>query len=322
MEIGDIVELCSSLSIKEGDGSVNVLGEGLDIARMKFDRVAFWIQIHNVPLLCMTKDIGAYLGGLIGEVQDVDLGASGDCLGKFLRVQVFVDANKPLKHLLRVDLAGTYEITVMVLRYERLSDFCCKCGLIGHVARECPAAGTSAASSSSAGLEFGLWLRATSPSRSVGVGFRHDTIPLSNQNSGRGVGGVSASVNRDLLASSRGVPSGEVQVVKPSDAAGLGGISESNLQVQTMVAGAVTPSVTAGLGENNDSGLQVQTMAVSAVTGDCCDNSVAGGKKGLVLCDGAVVGSVERSVAPVNTVVPGRDLLEAAVESFLVKIRQ
>ncbi|KAL5767638.1 hypothetical protein ACOSQ2_014421 [Xanthoceras sorbifolium] len=293
MEIGDIAELCSSLSIKEGDGSVNVLGEGLwhvggqkmagclvgkvfanklinrdafrrvigriwrtidevvvevirgnifafhfksqtdryrvlsgepwcfdnallvleaptglrDIARMKFDRVAFWIQIHNVPLLCMTKDIGAYLGGLIGEVQDVDLGASGDCLGKFLRVWVFVDANKPLKHLLRVDLAGTDEITVMVLRYERLPDFCCKCGLIGHVARECPAAGTSAASSSSAGPEFGLWLRATSPSRSVGVGFRHYMIRLSNQNSGRSAGGVSASVNRDLLASSRGVSS-------------------------------------------------------------------------------------------------------------------
>ncbi|KAH7567701.1 hypothetical protein JRO89_XS07G0124700 [Xanthoceras sorbifolium] len=29
MEIGDIAELCSSLSIKEGDGPVNVLGEGL-----------------------------------------------------------------------------------------------------------------------------------------------------------------------------------------------------------------------------------------------------------------------------------------------------
>ncbi|KAL5770079.1 hypothetical protein ACOSP7_014233 [Xanthoceras sorbifolium] len=98
--------------------------------------------------------------------------------------------------------------------------------------------------------------------------------------------------DRNVSGSSLSRPSGEVQVVKPSDAAGLGEISESNLQVQTMVAGAVTPSVTAGLGENNDSGLQVQTMAVSAVTGDCCDNSVAGGKKGLVLCDGAVVGEV------------------------------
>ncbi|KAL5773580.1 hypothetical protein ACOSQ2_013504 [Xanthoceras sorbifolium] len=215
MEIGDIAELCSSLSIKEGDGPITVLGEGLrhvggqkmagclvgkvfankmvsrdafrgvigriwrtvdevvvevirgnifafhfksqtdryrvlsggpwcfdnallvlevptgigDIARMKFDRVAFWIQIQNVPLLCMTKDIGAYLGGLIGEVQDVDLDASGDCFGKFLRVRVFVDVNKPLKRLIRVDLAGSGEVTIMLLRYERLPDFCCRSGV-------------------------------------------------------------------------------------------------------------------------------------------------------------------------------------------------
>ncbi|KAK2664984.1 hypothetical protein Ddye_003558 [Dipteronia dyeriana] len=50
-----------------------------DILHMPFDRAAFWIQIHNVPLLCITKRIWQFLGNLIGDVVEIDEGASGDC---------------------------------------------------------------------------------------------------------------------------------------------------------------------------------------------------------------------------------------------------
>ncbi|KAK1567248.1 hypothetical protein Q3G72_009828 [Acer saccharum] len=38
-----------------------------DIAHMKFNSVEFWVQIHNIPLLCMTEDTGTFLGSMIGE---------------------------------------------------------------------------------------------------------------------------------------------------------------------------------------------------------------------------------------------------------------
>ncbi|TXG54037.1 hypothetical protein EZV62_019293 [Acer yangbiense] len=48
------------------------LGTG-DIAQMEFNTVEFWVQIHNLHLLCMTKDTGSFLGSMIGEVREVDL---------------------------------------------------------------------------------------------------------------------------------------------------------------------------------------------------------------------------------------------------------
>ncbi|KAH7566568.1 hypothetical protein JRO89_XS08G0190500 [Xanthoceras sorbifolium] len=71
-----------------------------DFAKMQFQWMKFWIQIHNVPLICMTKNIGLFLGQSIGMVKDTDVGASGDCFGKFLRVRVSIDTLKPRKECL------------------------------------------------------------------------------------------------------------------------------------------------------------------------------------------------------------------------------
>ncbi|KAL5769985.1 hypothetical protein ACOSP7_014139 [Xanthoceras sorbifolium] len=73
------------------------------VSSMQFRKATFWVQIHNVPLLCMTKEIGRFLGQLIGEVVELDVGASGNYLGKYMRVRVVVDLSKPLKRFLKVN---------------------------------------------------------------------------------------------------------------------------------------------------------------------------------------------------------------------------
>ncbi|KAK3226105.1 hypothetical protein Dsin_005967 [Dipteronia sinensis] len=52
-----------------------------DIANMSFHQVEFWIQVHNVPFLCMTKDMGKFLGQLISDLVDINLGSMGECFG-------------------------------------------------------------------------------------------------------------------------------------------------------------------------------------------------------------------------------------------------
>ncbi|KAL5822000.1 hypothetical protein ACOSQ3_023882 [Xanthoceras sorbifolium] len=148
------------------DKCLIVLEEPLGVGKfqdMGFSNVQFWVQIHNVPLVCMTKEIGWALGNKIGRVMDIDVGATGDCLGRFLRVRVGVDVTKPLNRYLRVCLLEGDPDTVLLLRYERLTEYCFQCGVVGHVARECQIAIDFGGSSSVPDYKYGAWMRAESP---------------------------------------------------------------------------------------------------------------------------------------------------------------
>ncbi|KAL5752844.1 hypothetical protein ACOSP7_023034 [Xanthoceras sorbifolium] len=57
-------------------GGTEPTGKG-ELTKMRFDRVMFWIQIHNTPLLCMNKETCSFLGSLIGEVVEVDSSMAG-----------------------------------------------------------------------------------------------------------------------------------------------------------------------------------------------------------------------------------------------------
>ncbi|KAL5782425.1 hypothetical protein ACOSP7_007454 [Xanthoceras sorbifolium] len=103
-----------------------------------FQWTDFWIQIHNVPLICMSKNIGLMLEKRLGKVKDIDVGAFGDYFGKFLRVKISVDVKKPLKRILCVKLEGMKEEKILLLKYERLLKYSFCCSLIGHSFRECP----------------------------------------------------------------------------------------------------------------------------------------------------------------------------------------
>ncbi|KAL5758173.1 hypothetical protein ACOSP7_020784 [Xanthoceras sorbifolium] len=134
------------------DNALLILEEPIgnrDLANMKFERVMFWVQIHNGPLLCMTRDIGTFLGGLIGDVAELDTRLRGECFGKYLRVRVWVDVTKPLKHFLRVRMAANKPEIVMLLNL---------LSLVGHRDAETT-------------TQYGLWLRATSPTKNRGSKF-------------------------------------------------------------------------------------------------------------------------------------------------------
>ncbi|KAK3188875.1 hypothetical protein Dsin_028436 [Dipteronia sinensis] len=57
-------------------------------------------KIHNVPIIFMTRNIGLFLGRMIGEVREI----YGDCVGKYIRVRVVINVDQPLRRILRVDI--------------------------------------------------------------------------------------------------------------------------------------------------------------------------------------------------------------------------
>ncbi|KAK2651257.1 hypothetical protein Ddye_018746 [Dipteronia dyeriana] len=99
------------------DQSLIVLEEPVgtgDITSMNFGRVKFWVQIHNVLLLCVNNEVGLFLGCMIGNVKDVDIGPSSDCGGKFIRIRVEIQTVRPLQRCLRVYLLGDRKVTILI----------------------------------------------------------------------------------------------------------------------------------------------------------------------------------------------------------------
>lgn len=46
-----------------------------DITKLEFNRITFWIQMHNIPIICMNKDTGFFLTKQVRIVKDLDMGA-------------------------------------------------------------------------------------------------------------------------------------------------------------------------------------------------------------------------------------------------------
>ncbi|TXG49059.1 hypothetical protein EZV62_024934 [Acer yangbiense] len=276
-----------------------------NILSMNFNRVEFWVQIHNLPLLCMTEDIGIFLGKMIGEVSDIDLESCREGNGRFIRVRVVLAANEPLLRCLRVDLLRTGEITTMLLRYERLLDFCFKCSRLGHSLRKCTFAGDVNEATSEANVRLNVWMRAVSPIKRFpgrsrgfnqgrsGDGWRGNNLAMEEE----GTGGQWRSTNqgKEEAEGSKGVP----RVVKSGGALTIGNkiqkeftVKGGNQGKEDCVASVIPdtriyndemvkntePSLVSG---SNPTGPQNGSSFISEPI--CLDN-VGGSDKGLGLC--------------------------------------
>jgi hypothetical protein len=76
--------------LKEVDENVSPL-------QMDFSKSPFWIQIHDLPLVCMNREVGLKIGASIGEVEDVKAVRDGGGWSRGLRVRIQVDLAKPLE---------------------------------------------------------------------------------------------------------------------------------------------------------------------------------------------------------------------------------
>ena len=74
-----------------------------DISKQSFTHTSFWVQLQNVPIMCMDKEILTEIGGAIRKVEEVETDANGNVMGQIIRLRVLVDITNPLMKVIMVE---------------------------------------------------------------------------------------------------------------------------------------------------------------------------------------------------------------------------
>ena len=101
----------------------------------KFDKVSFWIQIHNLPYSHLSTEVALSLGESLGTISK-PRGTSEMKGGNFLRVRVAIDVSELLCSGRRVDFDDDNEGWLSFM-YERLPNLCYWCGHLTHDDNDC-----------------------------------------------------------------------------------------------------------------------------------------------------------------------------------------
>lgn len=118
----------------------------------------FWVQLHDLPFGCITREVGRSIKKTVGMVQKVNVNEEGKGWGKFLRVKVMVDITNPLAQRRFLNLPGK-KIWVY-FQYKRLPQYCFHCGIIKHGLDRCRAKEERLLHGEVGPAQYGTWLHA------------------------------------------------------------------------------------------------------------------------------------------------------------------
>ncbi|KAL4308431.1 hypothetical protein GQ457_01G006790 [Hibiscus cannabinus] len=91
-----------------------------------YNKVIVWVRLPGLPYRYYTKAIFRHIASFIGKVVKIDYNTDAGDRGKFARLAILVDLNKPLLSCIRID--GT----IQKIEYEGLHNICFSCGVYGH----------------------------------------------------------------------------------------------------------------------------------------------------------------------------------------------
>ena len=101
-------------------------------SEIDFSRSPFWVQIHGLPPAWFNKENVELIGGKAGLVLEIDFSEDTRYHWKrFVRCRVNVNISEPLCPGIFLPRNDRNDIWIS-LKYERLPEFCFRCGVIGH----------------------------------------------------------------------------------------------------------------------------------------------------------------------------------------------
>nr|XP_023873652.1 uncharacterized protein LOC111986250 [Quercus suber] len=136
------------------------LKTGEAVGKINFDRMTLWIQLHSIPTMYQTKEVGYSIGATIGSVESVDVDEKGFCLGNYMRIRVTIDISTPLCRGRKVRLGGSSQFWVD-FKYERMPIFCYLCNMVTHDKNDCLVGLRRTERMNAEDKSYSTWLRAT-----------------------------------------------------------------------------------------------------------------------------------------------------------------
>lgn len=127
-------------------------------SQMEFNHSPIWIQVHDMPLGCMNCGVGLKIGGSMGSAEEVDAAEDDVGWGRCLRIRVAIDLFKPLERGRALLLPG--KSCWVSFKYEKLPNFCYKCGRILHELKGCTGKVLNQQNHTEGVPAWGSWLRA------------------------------------------------------------------------------------------------------------------------------------------------------------------
>ena len=91
-----------------------------------------WVRLHALSIELYEAEVLKHVGEAIGKVLRIDTHTAMEARGKYVRLCVQVDVNKPLINMV---LIGKFEQAVM---YKGINKLCYACGRIDHKKETCP----------------------------------------------------------------------------------------------------------------------------------------------------------------------------------------
>ena len=112
---------------------VNRWYEGIEEDDKAFNLAPLWVQVWNLPVHWISKDVGKKIGSVFNQVRDVIIPQTGGKEGRHIKIAALVDIDQPLLRGTIIKVAGG--VRWVNFKYERCPDFCYSCMRIGHSGR-------------------------------------------------------------------------------------------------------------------------------------------------------------------------------------------
>ena len=128
------------------------------VEELSFDKVSFWVQVHNIPIRYRNRSVAEDICDSIGQVHRSAKNSEGGG-GSYMRVQVTLDVYQPLCRGMVIKLEEGEKIWVS-FKYERLPNIYYWCGCFNHGDKDCDIWIQSKGTLQVSSQQFGAWLRA------------------------------------------------------------------------------------------------------------------------------------------------------------------